>query len=534
VINLVNHNGFIEPSFGVAEEGFAIRNKARLVVRLSDSFHFKKIKIQLHRTSCNWPSAYIKLRINHNLTHKLKVENIGQKEFSIDLADTFDIKNLELTFSVFPKGIIKNIYKFFLGKRKSLLRDSILLSRVYFGENKIINYYDNNRFACRDSLQQNQIPVRILGFFGQTFGLAEAARRTFTSLKKSGCSVTATQIPYSGKHQGSDHTIRAEKKIPTNTDEIRIFHFNGDHFEKLISDWGESILDCKYKIGFWHWELPEFPDDYLSWFDMVDEIWVPSRFVFDAIAPKSPKPVQIIPLALDEAVLKPPPPDRENFNIPKDKIVFLITFDFYSIMERKNPVSGIEAFKKLLEDDKYKDKIHLVVKISNQHANDDGFKTLLAALINIEKGKITLLDNVLSRHDMLVLINSCDCLISLHRSEGFGLHLAEAMAMGKEVFATNWSGNTDFMNSKNSLLVEFDLVSLEDDFGPYRKGCRWASPFLDDAVSKMKIQLKNDCNNNMSISNRAKADVREIHSLKNVSSIIKDRVRVIWRNLERN
>ena len=71
-------------------------------------------------------------------------------------------------------------------------------------------------------------------------------------------------------------------------------------------------MDCKYKIGFWHWELPEFPDDYLSWFDMVDEIWVPSRFVFDAIAPKSPKPVQIIPLALDDAVLKTPPPNREK------------------------------------------------------------------------------------------------------------------------------------------------------------------------------------------------------------------------------
>ena len=534
MIKLVNHIGFIEPSLGVAKEGFAIRNKARLVVRLSDSFHFKKINIQLHRTSSYWPNAYIKFRINHNVTHKLKVENIGQKEFSIDLPETFDQKNIALSFSVFPQGIIKNIYKFFFGKRKSLVRDSILVSRVYSGGNKVIDYYDNDRFTFGNLLQQIQIPVRILGFFGQTFGLAEAARRTFASLEKSGLSVRATQIPYSGKHKGSDSSVKAEKKKPTTTDEIRIFHFNGDHFEKMISDWGESILDCKYRIGFWHWELPDFPDDYLSWFDMLDEIWVPSRFVFDAIAPKSPKPVQIIPLALDDAVLKPPPPNREKFNIPEDKVVFLITFDFYSIMERKNPISGIKAFEKLLEDEKYKDKIHLVVKLSNQHANDAGFKSLLKALMNIDQEKITLLDNVLSRHDMLVLINSCDCLISLHRSEGFGLHLAEAMAMGKEVFATNWSGNTDFMNSKNSFLVEFELVSLEDDFGPYRRGCRWASPFLDHAVSKMKIQLKNDCTNNMSIRNSAKDDVTEIHSLKNVSTIIENRVGVIWRNLERN
>ena len=198
------------------------------------------------------------------------------------------------------------------------------MGSVYLGENKVINYYDNNCFAYGDFIKQNQIPVRILGFFGQTFGLAEAARRTLASIEKYGLSVSATQIPYSGKHQGSDSTIKAEKKIPSNTDEVRIFHFNGDHFDKLISDWGESVLECKYRIGFWHWELPSFPDDYLPWFDMVDEIWVPSRFVFDAIAPKSPKPVQIIPLALDDIVIKPPSPNREKFNIPKDKFVFLI------------------------------------------------------------------------------------------------------------------------------------------------------------------------------------------------------------------
>ena len=529
MINLVNHNGFIEPSFGVAEEGFAIRNKARLVVRLSDSFHFKKIKIQLHRTSCNWPSAYIKLRINHNLTHKLKVENIGQKEFSIDLADTFDIKNLELTFSVFPKGIIKNIYKFFLGKRKSLLRDSILLSRVYFGENKIINYYDNNRFACRDSLQQNQIPVRILGFFGQTFGLAEAARRTFASLAKSGLSVRATQIPYSGKHQGSDSTVKAEKKRPTNPDEIRIFHFNGDHFDKLIGDWGESVLRCRYKIGFWHWELPAFPDDYLSWFDIVDEIWVPSRFVFDAIAPKSPKPVQIIPLALDDAVLKPPPPDREKFNIPKDKIVFLITFDFYSIMERKNPISGIKAFSRILEENEYRNKSHLVVKVSNEHADPAGYKLIKEAISLIEANKITLIDKVLPRNDMLKLINSCDVLISLHRSEGFGLHLAEAMAMGKAVIATNWSGNTDFMNSKNSYPVDFELFEVEERQGPYSKGNHWAKASESKAVENIKQIFISTLN--QSTVEEAKTSIFKMLNKNKVRTKIEQRLKWIIHNL---
>ena len=80
--------------------------------------------------------------------------------------------------------------------------------------------------------------------------------------------MSATQIPYSGKHHGKDVSIKADKKIPTNYDEIRIFHFNGDHLNLLVSDWGEEVLNCKYKIGFWHWELPDFPEDYRSWFEL--------------------------------------------------------------------------------------------------------------------------------------------------------------------------------------------------------------------------------------------------------------------------
>jgi glycosyltransferase involved in cell wall biosynthesis len=532
VIKLVNHNGFIEPSLGVAKEGFAIRNKARLVVRLSDSFHFKKIKIQLHRTSCCWPNAYIKFRINHNVTHKLKVENIGQKEFSIDLADTFYLKNLELTFSVFPQGAIKSIYEIFLGRSQSLVRDSILIKSLYWGTDKIINYFDMNRFAHGNSIRQNQIPVRILGFFGQTFGLAEAARRTFTSIKKSGLSVSATQIPYSGKHLGSDHDVKAEKKIPSKTDEIRLYHFNGDYFEKLISNWGESILECKYRIGFWHWELPEFPDDYLPWFDMVDEIWVPSRFVFDAIAPKSPKPVQIIPLPLDGSVLNPPPPDREKFNLPKDKIVFLITFDFYSIMERKNPICGILAFSKLISKKDFADDVHLLIKTSNKHADPDGAKLLSETLSVIDPNKVTLIEECLPRSFMLQLINSCDSVLSLHRSEGFGLHLAEAIAMGKDIIATNWSGNTDFLNHSNSFPVNYDLIKLEDNFGPYRVGNVWANPILDNAVEQMlKVVLKNKQKNLIN------SNIKEISnqlSINNIGKKIKSRIKYINQYLKKN
>ena len=525
MIRLLTHSGFTEPSSGVQLEGLAIRGSAKIKIQVQEGYMLKKLSTSLYRTSKDWPNAHVKIQLNDLVSYRLRTEDIGQKEVSINLPCEICAGEIEITVSIFPQGIFKFLNNVPFSKRKSLVRDSILLKKLYLDETKILNYHDRNRFAYGDSLQQNQIQVRILGFFGQTFGLAEAARRTFSSLEKTVFLVKATQIPYSGKHHGLDNMVKADKKIPTNHDEIRIFHFNGDHFDKLISEWGKSILDCKYKIGFWHWELPEFPDDYLHWFDMVDEIWVPSRFVFDAIAPKSPKPVQIIPLALDDTILKPPPPDREKFNIPKDKIVFLITFDFYSSMERKNPLAGIRAFSKLMDDKQYKDHAHLVVKVSNPHADLKGSKLLREALDKIDYKKVTFVDQVLHRQDMVQLIHSCDSLVSLHRSEGFGLHIAEAMAMGKAVIATNWGGNTDFIDSNNSFPVDYNLVKLKENYGPYRKGEVWAEPSKSSATKLMSSVVDSNLQQNFQINKEAKRSALNILSIQNVRELIVNRLK---------
>lgn len=529
MIRLLTHSGFAEPSNGVQLEGLAIRGSAKIKVQLQKGYVLKKLSATLYRTSKDWPNAHIKIQLNDLVSYRLRIEDIGQKEISIDLPSEILAGDIEITFSIYPKGILKVLNSFLLKKTKTLVRDSLLINSLYLDGTKILNYHDRNRFAYGDSLQQNQIQVRILGFFGQTFGLAEAARRTFSSLEKTGFLVKATQIPCSCKHLGSDYSVRAEKKMPTNPDEIRIFHFNGDHFDKLISDWGKSILNCRYKIGFWHWELPEFPNDYLPWFDKVDEIWVPSKFVFDAIAPKTVKPVQIIPLAIDKQILKPPLPNRKKFSIPSDKVVFLITFDFYSILERKNPIAGIKAFSKLIENDKYKDIAHLVVKVSNQHADHKGYDILLKTLSALSPQNITFIDKVLPRMDMMQLINSIDSLISLHRSEGFGLHLAEAMAMGKAVIATNWSGNTDFMNYRNSYPIDFELVKVKEDQGPYRKGNVWTKALESQTVESMKKIFNSKLN--QSIIKEAELSVIENLSMNEVGSIIEKRLKWIMHNL---
>ena len=529
--NIVEHSGFIEPSAGIAQKGFAIRKVARLGLSISGNQKPKKLYLSLFRTNNEWKNSKIEVRINSCKKFIFKLPETGIRKSKIEIKNILSEDINKLEFRIYPMGIKKYLHEIFetiSGKRPIyLVRDSILISEIYIDKNKILRYEDKNRFNYLKSEDAKNISVRILGFFNQTFGLAEASRRTLKAIQTSKISVSATQFPYSGKHIGKEKDILANSKIPKDRNEIRIFHFNGDHLDRLISDWGKSILDCKYKIGFWHWELPEFPDDNLPWFDLVDEIWVPSRFVFDAIAPKSSKPVQIIPLALDEQILKPPPPDYTQFSIPKNKVVFLITFDFYSVLERKNPIAGIKAFSRLLEEDEHREQVHLVVKVSNTHADPEGNKLLDRALSKIDPKKVTLIDRVLPRQEMLQLINSCNSLISLHRSEGFGLHLAEAMAMGKAVIATNWSGNTDFMDATNSYPINFDIVPLENDAGSYKKGNFWAEVDIKHAVSQMKKLLENEFAGNKMIKHNAKQQIIEAHSVKRVSSIIDDRIKII-------
>ena len=531
MISIVEHSGFIEPSPGIAKKGFAIRKVATLGLSISKNQKPKNLYLSLFRTNNEWRYSKVEVKINSSKKFTFKLPDTGIKKSKIGLLNIFkeDIEKLE--FRIYPSGFKKYLYLIFKtisGKRPiSLARDSILISELFIDAEKIFVYGDKNKFNYLSLGNTNQMQVRILGFFNQTFGLAEASRRTLKAIQTTPIKVSTTQIPYSGKHIGKEKNTLTDNKIPKDKNEIRIFHFNNDHFDRLITDWGKSILHCKYSIGFWHWELPDFPNDNLPWFNKIDEIWVPSRFVFDAIAPKSSKPVQIIPLGLDEEVLNPPPPDCQKFGIPNKKVIFLIMFDFYSVIERKNPISGILAFTELVRNKAYGDKVHLVVKISNQHADSTGVKLLLETLDMIDPQKVTLIDQVLTRKDILQLINSCDSLISLHRSEGFGLHLAEAMAMGKSVLSTNWSGNVDFMDATNSYPINFDIVPLENDAGSYKKGNFWAEVDLEHAVSQMKKVLENEFSGNEVIKQNAKRQIIETHSIKRVSSMIENRIKII-------
>jgi glycosyltransferase involved in cell wall biosynthesis len=250
-------------------------------------------------------------------------------------------------------------------------------------------------------------------------------------------------------------------------------------FEKETKWFGKEKFEGRYNIPYWAWELPKFPAKWAALLDSANEVWVPSKFVQNAIRNARPdKLCIVIPHAIR---IGAHPHGRDYFSLPADELLFLTTFDFYSIFERKNPLAIIRAFREAFGAG---EKAGLVIKCSNSEADPEHYRLIEETAK--EDHRIRVIPRYLGREEVTSLLNVCDSYVSLHRSEGFGLPMAEAMALGKPVIATNFSGNADFMTEENSYPVEYRLIDLASDYGPYTAGNSWAEPNRYDAARHMR------------------------------------------------
>jgi glycosyltransferase involved in cell wall biosynthesis len=319
--------------------------------------------------------------------------------------------------------------------------------------------------------------VNVAGYLTAESGIGESARSMLRIVK-------ATGIPVSPINFRVGNMSRMRETIPElppseSLHGINLFHINADQMFVARDALGESLFDGRYNIGFWAWELSEFPDAWLPSFAVVDEVWVPSTFCQQAIAVKSPVPVLCVPHSVEA------PPglvaDRARFGIGEGDIAFFAMCDVLSVPERKNPLGVAEAFRAAFPGG---EAVRLILKIGNLEFQPD-LKARLADLARRDP-RITLLEGYLNRAELWTLMASIDCFVSLHRAEGFGLGMAEAMACGKAVIATPWSGNADFTRADNALLVDYSLVELTRDLGPYKRGNHWAEPDVDSAARRMR------------------------------------------------
>jgi GT2 family glycosyltransferase/glycosyltransferase involved in cell wall biosynthesis len=357
---------------------------------------------------------------------------------------------------------------------------------------------------CTRSRDYGKFESRSFGinFFGPlsaASGLGTAARGYLEAIR-------TTRLPFGASVVDVRLYDRDSRSLPANArlapghglHRINIIHQNCDMLASMCRIYGREFLDDRFNIGIWVWELPALRSDWIGEFGALDEVWVPSTFCREAVATLSPVPVEVMPHVV-QVEAEGPSLSRTHFGLPDDAFLFCYIFDVSSGMDRKNPIALLHAFKRAFGDNK---NVHLLLKYHTAAADRAEATTLYR---QAQASNIRLMPELLTNDEIVALKRVCDCFVSPHRSEGFGLNIAEMMYLRKPVIATGYSGNVDYTTEDNSYLIDYKLVQIDKDRGPYQRGYLWAEPSVEHLSHLMRYVYENQREASNKAANGAKA-----------------------------
>ncbi len=333
--------------------------------------------------------------------------------------------------------------------------------------------------------------VNLLGYHRAGSGLGEAVRAIDAALTAAGVEISRFDVSLTDSpsveagHLCADEVVPGDNSVPG--DMVRrttIAVVTAPELPAALAARPE-LRDVERVVGYWFWEVATVPEHHRGGMALVDEIWTPTTFVADAYrAMDGAPPVEVRPLPLIEPLVDPAVVQRWRRRLaPHDEFVFLVTLDLFSVVERKNPFAAIDAFAVA----ELGATARLVIKTINGDQRQGSLGRIEACIAaSSAREQIELIDGFVDRADMIGMIAAADCLVSLHRGEGLGLHLAEAMWLGTPVIASRYSGNLDFMDDTNSILVDVDLVAVTNGEGGYPDGMRWAEADVQQAAAAMR------------------------------------------------
>jgi glycosyltransferase involved in cell wall biosynthesis len=322
--------------------------------------------------------------------------------------------------------------------------------------------------------------VAVGGEVSRPSGLGEGARLMEAALRQLG--VPAWSLDCGDPVPGAV-TERRQPVVPPDGVPL-VLHVNAPMMPWAARRLPRPALRHRRVIGYWAWELPVVPAGWRIGLPFVHEVWVPSTFTAAALRGLLPRDMtlRVVPHPVAVAPPAPSPLGRAAFGLPEDAVVVLVAFNLGSSFERKNPLGAIAAFRAAFGA--RPDRV-LVLKMHNASHFPADFERLRAAVG--EAPNIRLDARALAAPDLHALMACADIVLSLHRSEGFGLVPAEAMLLGRAVVATGWSGNMDYMDAESAALVRHTLVPARDPRGVFEApGAVWADPDLDDAVDHLR------------------------------------------------
>lgn len=314
--------------------------------------------------------------------------------------------------------------------------------------------------------------LNLIGYATSPTGLGEDLRSFAAMLDYLDISYSVIDVPTE-----SSGKVKPEwQRLTQETYLVSFFFMSPMECLRLQEVHPQLFLEPRIKVGYFLWELPDFPEDFIPALNLVDQIWCPTKFVQQAFFSKVKKLTLAIPLPVITSE-KSGRNFRKELAIPKDAFVVLNMFDIRSTLKRKNPQATIEAFIKFAQD---KPNAYLILKINRWQQVD---KKLFSWIPNNPKVKIII--DTLNNNELTDLYQAADVYLSLHRSEGFGRTLVEAMQHGLELISINYSGPKDYLDPSCARLVTWYKKSvLEGDY-PYTKGSSWAEPSVTSAVVQL-------------------------------------------------
>jgi glycosyltransferase involved in cell wall biosynthesis len=334
--------------------------------------------------------------------------------------------------------------------------------------------------AARETEPRRDLPegVNLIGFLSAQAGLGVSSRALLQALDRAG--VPTKQVPLA-------HPFANERGVPSDTDapyDVNIVCGTPDLIIAVGRDLGSDILQDRYNIGLFFWESDQFRPHSARAFRLTDEVWASSWYIADAVRSVFDGPIRIYPHPFT-------PPDipsglsRADLGLP-DGFLFLFVFDYSSSFKRKNPVGLVRAFKRAFRPGE--GPVLAIKSLVGEHRLAEREQLWGET---VDRPDIVLLEGTWPEERKNALMAVADCYVSLHRSEGLGMTMAEAMLLGKPVIATAFSGNVDFMDQYNSFPVQHGMTEVGPDAEPYDPRWLWADPDIRQAATLMRWVYEN-------------------------------------------
>ncbi len=368
--------------------------------------------------------------------------------------------------------------------------------------------------------------VNLIGYAFGELGIGEDVRMAAQALDAVGIPFTVIDFPPGDNIRQNDRSV-AEWVTDRAVYSINVICLTALEHLRLYAERGAELFKGHYNIGYWPWELQNWPENWKHCFNLVDEVWASSQHTYNAVRQATPLPVKYMPMAvalpggLDVSAPKP----ITRFKLPEDKYLFVFSFDGNSFIQRKNPGAVIKAFTHAFAASN--PNVGLVVKCMRPDSENPVWQQIIA--LAAKDDRILIFDEMLSKLDVMELYRACNCFVSLHRAEGFGRGIAEALLLGLDVIATSHGGNVDFCRKAGAYLVAYKSIALKkEDYVEYF-GKYWAEPDIEDAVRAMQDAYRKSYSR--TISKRSNADVlKKLFSFESVGDRYRKRLERIKTN----